>query len=171
MKTVNVPQIGGLDELLAILSDPRRFKAHLAQLKAALQELQEAAGGVEALREAASLRNKAKGAMAEAAGVLVAAREEAAALRSQTADEAEEVRSARTVVAEQLRNLGKDLADLRRGQANLRGATDAWEKKKATQSAELETKAEELDRRAHALAGEETAVRGRLQAASAALEA
>ena len=170
MKTVTVPQIGGLDELLAILSDPRRFKAHLAQLKGALEELQEAAGGIEALREAGSFRNKAKGAMAEAAGVLAAAREEAEALRSQAAKEAEEVRSAKDALAERIRGFEQELVELRRDQARVHAAAGAWEKEKATQKAELAAKAEELDLRAVKLAGEETAVRGRLEAATAALE-
>ena len=171
MKTVNVPQIGGLDELVAIVSDPKRFKAHLAGLKGALAELRESAGGVEALREAASLRNKAKGAMAEAAAVLAAAREEAEALRSQAAKEAEEVTSAKEALAERIRGFEQDLAALKYDQARFHATTDAWEKKKANQEGELKAKAEELARRALELAGQETAMRGRLEAASAALEA
>ena len=169
MKTVNMPQIGGLDELLAILSDPRRFKKHLAGLKGALEELQAAAGGVEALREAGSLRNKAKGAMAEAAAVLAAAQAEADALRSQAAKEAEEVTSASEALAEQVQSFEQELAELRRDQARFRAATGAWEKEKAAQGAELKARTQEVGRRSRVLVQEEAAMRRKLGAASAAL--
>ncbi len=170
MKTVNVPQIGGLDDLVALVSDPRKFKPYLAELKGALQELRDAAGGVEALREAGSLRNKAKGAMTEAAAILAAAREKAEALSSQIAEEAEEVRSAKKALEKQVQDFEQDLAELRRGQANLRAAAGAWEKEKATQKVELADKAEELARRGRVLVHEEAAMRRRLGAATAALE-
>lgn len=170
MKTVNVPQIGGLDELLVILSDSKKFKKHLAELKGALQELQEAAGGVEALREAGSLRNKVRGEMAEASVTLASAREEAVALHSQAAEKAEGLRLTGKSLAERARQLEVDREELKRERDGFRQEYETWEEKAGTERAELESKTEKLDQRSLKIVEKETVMRKKLKAANAAME-
>ncbi len=169
MKTVEVPQIGGLNELLVILSDAKKFKKHISELKSALQELQEAAGGAESLREAGSLRNKVRGELAEASVTLASAREEAAILHSQATEKAEGLRLTGESLAERTRQLEVDCEELKRERDGFRQEYDAWEEKMGAERAELESKTEKLDQRSLKLVEKESVMREKLKAANAAL--
>ncbi|KKL89911.1 hypothetical protein LCGC14_1909970 [marine sediment metagenome] len=171
MKTVNVPQIGGLNELLVILSDSRKFKKHLSELKDALQELQEAAGGVEALREAGSLRNKVRGELAEASVTLASAREKAEAIHSHAVKRADVLQSVREALSEREQALAQERAVLKRTQETFKQGREVWQEKAGAERAELESKTEKLDQRSLKLVEKESVMRKKLKAANAALEA
>ncbi len=171
MKTVNVPQIGGLDDLLAVLAEPDRFKKHLEQLKSALQELQDAAGGVATLREADKLHNLAKTAMVKADAALTAAREEADSIRSQVAHEFNNAQSVKNDLAERSRVLAKERDELDREKENLSRAKAAWEEEEAARKSDLETLAENTEQRSRYVAKRDAAMRKNLKNAAAAMDA
>jgi pyruvate carboxylase len=116
MKTIIVPAIGGLADLMAILADSKKTKAHVKLLNDAQSELETAAGGAKALREAESNKHKVAQALSDANSAVVKAKVDAEIIVANAKKVEDEVVAHNDALQGSIKQFDTDVAAFRKAQ-------------------------------------------------------